>query len=138
MSEIATFESRFGAVSRRAFALKNPSFSGDQTPPAEGVALGVRAVARVNGGRWIADCPTPDCNGAEYVSFTDPVLFCHGCRNAAVDHLLIPVDVPSEKTRTQVETYLLARPVPETRNWDPSEPVTKLRDENRERGLRLT
>lgn len=139
--QIATFEHRFtrkGRVLTRAeIAKRNPSSVGDRTPPAAGVALGVKAVARVDSGRWIADCPTEDCGGAEYVSFDDPLFFCHECRNAAFDHHLIAVTVPGLQKRHDIEAYLVARPVPVTRNWFPSETVAELRDENRAHGIRL-
>jgi hypothetical protein len=138
VADIVTYDSRFAGKSRAELAASSPSSVGDTTPPVEGVALDAEpAVAMANAGRWIALCPNPDCAGAEYVSFLDPLFFCHECRNAHVGHMLIPVTIPDGKTRTVVETYLTARPVPKTRNWHPSEPIKLLRDENRANGIRL-
>lgn len=140
-AKIVTFEDKFssrGVVpSRVALAAKFPSSVGDRTPPTSGVALDVTAEAFVSGGRWIAMCPCDSCNGAEYVSFDDPYLFCHECRNAGYGHQLVQVAVPDAKKRRDIEAYLVARPVPATRNWASGDPVTKLRDENQARGIRL-
>lgn len=135
---ITNWDVRFGHMTRLEFAVANPSFIGDLTLPKATVASGVAATARVNGSRWIADCPHPDCNGAEYVSFVDPFLFCHECRNAAVDNQMIKIEIPSDRLRSQVESYLVARPIAATRNWIPSETVKQLRDENREHGIRVS
>lgn len=138
---LATFDSRFvdpstGTTLPRAFlAAKFPSSVGDTTPPAAGVALGVKALAEANAGRWIARCPF--CTGAEYVSLTDPVFFCHECRNATVGSQLVAVELPPAKTREQIERYLLARPVPASRDWRPGETVKDLQAENRSLGVRL-
>ena len=45
------------------------------------LALGVRAYAYVNAGRWLVSCPFAGCNSAQYASFADrwPV----GCRGVA-------------------------------------------------------
>lgn len=127
---IVTWADKFGGRSLRAHAAMSPSFTGDRTLPAEGLSLASSATARVNGGRWIADCPFSGCGGAEYVNFDDPVFFCCECRNAASGHQPIPLSVPSDDLRAGVESALIARPVPRTRNWDPTETVETLLDEN--------
>lgn len=134
---IQDYDSRFGERSLAEHAYRNPSSVGERTPPADGVDLSVRAAAHVNHGRWIADCPFPGCHGAEYVSVSGGLFFCCECRNLAVGHHPILVELPAESTRAQVEAYLVPRPTPATRNWRPEQPVKELRDENREHGVRL-
>ena len=132
------FGARFPGRDLRLHAAKNPSSVGDKTLPADGLVLdGPVAVARVDHGRWIADCPTEGCGGAEFVSLAGCPFFCCECRNAATGHVPIPVVLPSEKTVGQVDAYLSARPVPAHRNWSPGEPVAQLRAENRDHGIRL-
>lgn len=137
MAAIVSYADRFGDRSLREHAARNPSFIGDFTPPAIGVALGVATEAFVNGGRWLALCQTESCNGAEYVNLDELLFFCCECRNAESDHHAIRVVLPDAKTRKQVEAYLGARPAWETRNWHPTETVAQLRAENREHGIRL-
>jgi hypothetical protein len=133
------FDSRFPNRDIVAHAYKHPSSTGDRTMPKPGLVLGGPvAVARVNQGRWIADCPTAACGGAEFVSLSEQHgFFCCECRNAATDNVCIPVVLPDEKTIGQVAAYLCARPAPATRNWHPDEPVKQLQQENREHGIKL-
>lgn len=139
MTEIITAERRFGHADLRQIAARFPSSTGDKTLPTDAVTLRrrVRAVARVNHGRWIADCPDPDCGGASFISFDNPFFFCCECRNGRVDHDLIPVEVPKPGLRGEIEDYLRARPVPRTRNWLPGESMVELRDENRAHNVLL-
>lgn len=136
-ARIVHWADKFGARDLLEHALRSPSSVGDLTPPSPGVTLEVVAVARVNGGRWIADCPTDGCHGAEYVNIDELLFFCCECRNAAVDHHPLRVVIPANGMRQQIEAYLGARPAPATRNWFPHETVKDLRDENREHGIRL-
>lgn len=148
MSKIVTFTDKFGDRTLHEHALRSPSFTGDTTPPQEGVVLDVSTDAFVNGSRWVALCPTGGCNGCEYVNVDDPRFFCCNCRNAAYGYVPIRVVLPDERTRAQVEAYLSARPAWQTRNWISSESVASvfgetpqtvrdLRDENRSHGVRL-
>jgi hypothetical protein len=136
-ARIIHWADKFGERSLLEHSQIHPSSVGDITPPAPGVALGIVVEARVSGGRWIADCPTVGCGGAEYVHTDELLLFCCECRNAQVGHQPILVVVPAAKTRAQIEAYLAARPAPATRNWYPAETVKQLRDENRAHGVRL-
>lgn len=135
MDRIVTWADKFGRRSLNAHAISHPSFAGDRTPPAAGVSLAVKAVARVNSGRWIADCPTPGCGGAEYVDMDNPVFFCCECRNAPSGHQPIAVTVPDATSRSGIETALLKRPAPMTRNWRQPETVADLVDENAQMGV---
>lgn len=134
-NRVISYTDKFGGRTLTEHAAASPSFLGDLTLPAPGVALGVTINAIVNTGRWLAVCPT--CQGAEYVNLDNPLFFCCECRNQAVDHQPIPVTVPDTKTRSQIETYLGARPAPANRNWLPGETVKDLRAENRTHGIRL-
>jgi hypothetical protein len=134
--QLQTLEGRFGHAEHRLIAAQNPSSFGDRTLPTGAVALGIAVAGHVNHGRWIADCPDPDCGGAELVSFDNPYLFCCECRNAHVQHDLIPVKLPKPGVRGEIEAYLRARPDVASRNWS-GEKVAVLRDENRARKIRL-
>jgi hypothetical protein len=109
---------------------QHPSSVGDLTLPAKGVAPKAATRGRVNAGRWIADCPDPNCNGAEYVNLDDPVFFCCECRNARADHRLINIRLPDPDTIAAIDAALMARPVPATRNWQHGETVDDLLAEN--------
>lgn len=134
---IWTFEDRFGARTLAEHAFRNPGTNGSRLMPTDTVAVGPAVQARVDHGRWIADCPDLGCQGAELVSFDNPVFFCCACRNASVGGNLLPVLVPGPQKRRSIEVYLRARPVPDNRNWFPNETVAELRDQNRSHHLDL-
>jgi hypothetical protein len=98
-------------------------------PTADGPAV----QARVNHGRWLADCPTPHCRNACYVDPADPRFLCVECVNPLAEGRWLPVEFPDD--RDEIEAALLARPVPATRNWTPGETVEQLRAENAEEGI---
>ncbi len=62
-----------------------------------------QVVARIDHGRWIADC---ECKGAEYVDPDEPVFFCFSCLNAGCRGALRPVKFPPAEIREQIETTL--------------------------------
>ena len=132
---ILTFEERFGVRDHALVASANPSNRMDTTPPSGRVRAGTRAVARVDHGRWIADCPF-GCGGAELVSFDRPLFFCCECRNATVGHDFVAVLVPAEGKRGDIEAALVARPSSTNRHWHPLETVAQLRAENAAHGIR--
>lgn len=68
-------------------------------------------LARVNHGRWLADCPAPACAGAELVRLTGPFA-CGTC--GVVADVAWPDDVAG------ITTALEVRPDPATRNWWPA------------------
>lgn len=73
-----------------------------------------RALARVNHGRWIADCPRPYCNNAMKLEPRQAMFHCGGqggCRLAAA------VEWPADADG--IWEALTERPVPGTRNWYP-------------------
>jgi hypothetical protein len=63
--------------------------------------------ARVDFGRWMADCP--DCNGCEYVDPDDPFFFCLSCGNATLEGYARKVIFP--KDIEKIESELMNRPV---------------------------
>jgi len=81
--------------------------------------------ARINHGRWIADCP--DCAGAEYVDESEPIFFCMSCGNLAVGGHFRRVKFPKDKAK--IEGCLNGRPVA-NRNWAEGETVADLEAEN--------
>ena len=64
--------------------------------------------ARIDAGRWIADCPI--CSRSNYVDPTEPVFYCFGCGNQG-SGTFVPVIFPDDKTRLQIEKLLLDRTV---------------------------
>lgn len=90
--------------------------------------------ARINQGRWIADC---ECGGAEYVDPDEPIFFCLSCGNKASGgrprEVIFPVnreeiekEVMSRKVRyltgkDRIEKELRAIPVGLPRSWRPEE-----------------
>ena len=88
--------------------------------------------ARVNHGRWVAECPEPLCGFAVVADATAPLLLCGQCGKG-----WYTVVFPLEKTA--IEVLLLRRPRvagrPSTRNWLPGETVAMLALENARRGI---
>lgn len=85
------------------------------------------ALAYVNHGRWVADCPTPFCAGA-VVLLTDAPFMCGNCLNAERGFRYRLVSWPAE--RGEIEEILSARLLPENANWYPGEPLERLTIEN--------
>lgn len=79
-----------------------------------------KALARVNYGRWQADCPNPECfGGSEYVMPEEPVYYCCSCGNYQAGGDLIPVQFPTQAQMDEIEGELLAREQVVTRAGDP-------------------
>jgi len=89
----STFEWLQKAALRRGYTLKNQIGK-----------LPVRA--RIDHGRWIADC---ECKGAEYVDPDEPIFFCLSCLNVNHGGKLRPVVFPPVKVRKKIETELEAK-----------------------------
>ena len=99
--------------------------------------------ARVDFGRWMADCP--DCNGCEYVDPDDPFFFCLSCGNVTLEGYARRVIFP--KNMVEIEKELIRRPVNDiiganavdkamkaksiyrglSRSWNPGESVADLK-----------
>ena len=94
--------------------------------------------ARINHGRWLVDCTTPGCGGADCVSKPEPFFICWRCgspeNGGKPYHVIFPANAKA------IEALLLKRPaaVPfraTHRNWTPEETLVKLRKENIELGV---
>ncbi len=96
--------------------------------------------AYINNGRWVANCPDPECAGCEVVDYGDPVFMCLSCGNLRNKHggkiRLYPVSFPRPNEREEIENILLKRKRRVNRNWK-SDLETKedLVKENKEYGL---
>lgn len=78
-------------------------------PRPEGTDLDAVLVARVDAGRWLAQCPL--CLSAQVVSPTDPRFWCVDCQPAGWTRLRFPDDVAA------VEQMVAAEPVKARRFW---------------------
>ncbi|MEW2567626.1 hypothetical protein [Streptomyces sp. NPDC047070] len=72
----------------------------------DGFLIGRRLYARINHGRWVADCP---CNSSQVVSPADPRLACTEC-GAGWFQLVFPEDPDAVEAS-------LADLLPSERNW---------------------
>jgi hypothetical protein len=99
-----------------------------------------RARARVNYGRWIADCPRAHCANAMRLEPRQATFHCGGEGGC---QMVAPVEWPADADG--IWEALLERPVPGTRHWYPSghpeavklsiphgQSVAELRDETRD------
>lgn len=62
--------------------------------------------ARIDFGRWIADC---ECGGAEYVDPDEPIFFCLSCGNSATSGRAREVIFPGN--RDAIEKEVMSRKV---------------------------
>lgn len=108
-----------------------PKFDGTNMPT--GLSKRVKAEAHISQGRWCADCPTPGCHAASYVSPADKRMWCIKCENIAAAGEWVPVKFP--RNRERIEELLLRRALPENRNWYPYESVKDLEAENERHGV---
>jgi hypothetical protein len=94
--------------------------------------------ARINHGRWIADCPLDcegqPCGGAECVTEDDTIFYCLSCGNEQIHGAFIRVLFPPTKKRNKIEKILALRPE-SLRNWFPGETPKKLAHENYENNI---
>lgn len=84
--------------------------------------LTARARARVNHGRWIADCPRRYCANAVKLQPRQGTFHCAGEGGC---QMVAPVEWPSDAD--EIWAVLLQRPVPSTRNWYPDGHVEALK-----------
>ncbi len=109
--------------------------------------------ARVDFGRWIADC---ECGGAEYIDPEYPLFFCNSCGNNEYNGQLRPTIIPDAGEREAIEKVLIKRPVDNSRgsdaiqkailsrpiiarlarSWEPGETIDDLKAQNRKAGLK--
>ena len=84
--------------------------------------LAPTARARVNHGRWIADCPRRHCANAIRLKPGEPTFHCSGEGGC---HLITPIVWPPNADA--IWEALAERPVPATRNWYPDGHVEAVR-----------
>jgi len=108
-----------------------PKYDGGNMP--KGLSKKITTPAHISHSRWVADCPTPGCHAATYVSPEDPRLFCVTCENAAAGGKWVKVEFPENLER--IEELLLRRPLPENRNWFPYETIAVIEEENKAHGI---
>ena len=75
--------------------------------PFTGKVSGEAVEARIDAGRWMADCPV--CGGVEYVDPDEKVFYCFQCGNHEVRGDGRPVVFP--EAREQIEKLVMTRPV---------------------------
>ena len=95
--------------------------------PDEGPAIGPPVEARINQGRWLADCPF--CSGAELIEPETPEFMCWSCGNAKNGGRFVVVSVPATRQREEIERLLSSRPA-DNQNWNPGEDMAFLVAEN--------
>jgi len=87
------------------------------------VVSDVPVPARIDAGRWLADCPL-GCGGAEMVSAADPVFLCISCGS---DDKWWPVTFPGN--RGAIEAEIVKRPDVNGWSWTPGETLAQLQAE---------
>lgn len=80
------------------------------------------ARARVNHGRWIADCPRPHCANAIRL---DPNQMMFHCGGEGGCQMVASIEWPTDPGG--IWEALLERPVPGTRNWYPQDHAEALK-----------
>jgi len=91
----------------------------------------------MNHGRWVADCPSPNCSAAEKVLPWQAVAVCNCqdrdfCQHSIPCATVIALDWPSDCGR--IEAAVASRPLL-NRNWYPWESVEGLEKENAAHGV---
>lgn len=72
-----------------------------------------QAVAYVNHGRWVADCPAPNCYNAEELNAGQFMYSCQLC------YLMVPIQWPPPQTAHEIWLALAERKNKDNRNWFP-------------------
>ena len=136
------------------FVSKKLVEKGSIPAPWGGLVAGKPIPARIDYGRWIADCPY--CGGAEYIDPAEPFLFCLSCGMTGNKNLALPITLPA--SQAEIEGVLLERPVDErrggndidrallaqpiyhglSRSWLPHESVSDLRKQNLQAANNIT
>ena len=102
---------------------------------AMGARTGAPIEARINHGRWIADCPY--CSGAELADPSNKKFFCLHCFMEENGNRPTVARFPPKPQRLEIERVLLLRPLVINRNWFPGETIGELKQENLENGLEV-
>ena len=100
-------------------------------PASEISATATPAIARVDAGRWIADCPNPLCNSAMLLIKGQRGFLCGDCFNADVEaRAHRALRWPANHVLRQVEELLLERPEETFMHWDQRVSIDELRRRN--------
>ena len=129
-------EQREWLLRRRSTKQRLASFgaSASDVGSPDDIALGASpAVAYVNQGRWVADCPTPGCGGAMALVRGAMGFLCGACLNVEVGYRYRPLSWPVEAV--EAEAVLSVRMLPEQANWRPGESIAALEAENEAHGF---
>mgnify|MGYP005819423313 CR=1 FL=1 len=95
-------------------------------PPATTAISAVPVLARLDAGRWLADCPL-GCRGAEKVSQADPFFLCLSCDSGEQWWLVeFPVNIKA------IEREVVKRADVHSWAWLPGESLAALRRETRQ------
>lgn len=129
---LITWADRFGEMPHEELAARTAPI-GDSTLPSGKIARGPKAVARVNSGRWIVDCPF--CEGAELWNPETDIFFCCSCRNADAEGAYLRVQIPDAAIRSMVEEHLVRERPLKARHWEPGETLDDLRRQDAEARL---
>lgn len=100
----------------RGWRLRMRGIDGEVGLPGDVDTAAEPAIAYVNEGRWLADCPTTGCAGAMLL-LEDAPFMCGACFNAAAGYRYRPVEWPARSDHQAIEAILVERPAPQTRNW---------------------
>jgi len=93
--------------------------------PLDWTPAGEPLLAEIGGSNWRVRCDT--CTEIIIYEPGEPFI-CPQCLNATNGYKARPVEMPAD--RKEIERILLERPVPETRDWSPTETAAQLRAEN--------
>lgn len=134
---------RHGLKDYRSWLIKNSTRLG--VPWNGKVTKQDPVLARIDFGRWIADC---GCGGAEYVDPDEKIFYCQNCGN--VDYKGAARAVIFPENRSEIENTVLERAVDNRigtdaitktlrvrlldgipRSWDPGETVEDLKRQHR-------
>lgn len=130
MERIKKTEDVYGATGAEAVADRLRARGMSVGHPVEGEPVGTPVFARVDHGRWLAEC---ECRSAQILDPDDRRFFCVRCENATNGGRWRPVEWPDDPD--SIEAVLLARPRPENRNWQPHENLDTIMRENEAHGL---
>lgn len=92
------------------------------------------ATARIYHGKWITECPVPDCGDASFVWLATPLYLCANCLNETLGGRWRMVALPDDETARTLTDVLAHRALPQHRNWTPPETVDDLSAQNVEHG----
>lgn len=85
-------------------------------------------VARVNHGRWLADCPTGD-GDAPVIDPEWGIAICLTCGSIFTTSIVLPAEWPA------IDAALMQRPLAPNRNWTHAETLADLLADNAAHGL---